>query len=193
MQKQEELKKLKAYLIFKNSAGGVMMTLAVLIWLGMLAGMIYGLLDWEHSGVMVAAGGVGVLIFGVLLYKSLLGPRIQSAMQTRQWTAGGEIDAIIEDFVNAHATRGLDIARLGQTYVFGRKTGAPVKYADIVSVKLVRINTNGMVLETDLIACLRSGKSAVVCKIPRSFGHPVELEEVIAAIRSHQPDFRMEK
>lgn len=187
---KEALKTMKEYLLFKNSAGGCAMFGCVVIFIAMFAAMVYGLLNLEY--MMAVAGGAGALIFGVLLYLSLVRPHIQSAKQVKEWTQSEEIEKIIDDFSNAKANVMADAARLGKTYVFGRGTGAPVKYEDIKSARIVKITNNGMPLETNLSATLYNGKTVVVCKLPGALASmpPVAIHKVIAAIKTHNPDFK---
>lgn len=186
------LEEMKSYLIFKNSAGGCAMAFCCVFFVCMLAAMIYGLTDLDDNGIMALAGGVGALLFGVLLYASLINPRVQSARQEKAWTESGELEQLLSDFASAKPTTFPDVARIGKIYVFGRGTGRPIRYEELVSGRVVTIKNNGVVLETDLTAKLSNGKSVVVCKVPRMNGVPAAIQQVIAAIRAHHPGFVME-
>lgn len=192
---RESLNEMKAYLLFRNSAGGCAMFACGLIFAGMLACVVFGVADWNHGGmVMVTAGGVGALITGALLYLSLIHPRIRAYRRVKAWSESGELEAIVEDFANTNAFVSGDRARLGNIYLFGRGTGAPVKYEEIKTARIVKIRNNGVPLETNLSVTLKNGKSVVACKIPGRMAaqQPIALYQVIAAIRCQNPDFKME-
>lgn len=190
MQK-DELKKINEYVMFKNSAGGCAMVFCGVFFVGMLAAMIYGLTDLDDMGVLVFAGGVGALIFGALLYISLVKPRVEAARREKAWAQSGEGEKLIEEFNRAKVLLP-DIVRLGETYIFARNTGSIVKYEEVKSARVVTIKTNGAVLETDLVATLRNGRSVVLCKVPRANGVPPVIQMTAAAIKAHNPGFQME-
>ena len=167
---EQQLKEMKSYLLVKNSAGGCMLVAACIIFVAALAGAIacyvscivdpYG--SWLFPAIMLT---VLTLIFGALLFMSLVWPRLNAKKQQKTWLENGRLEEIVADFANAEKPAGaLDFVRLGNTWIFGRACGKPVEYSNIRKLQVQTLKSNGMPLETTLYATLNNGDNVAVCR-----------------------------
>ena len=146
---EQQLKEMKSYLLVKNSAGGCMLVAACIIFVAALAGAIacyvscivdpYG--SWLFPAIMLT---VLTLIFGALLFMSLVWPRLKAKKQQKTWLENGRLEEIVADFANAEKPAGaLDFVRLGNTWIFGRACGKPVEYSNIRKLQVLRCVQSG--------------------------------------------------
>jgi len=194
---QRNLRELKSFLQIKNSAGGCMLWAAGVIF---AAAAVFATMTGVEVFVEQDDGMLMpfvcllllMLFFGTLLFLSLVWPRIKVARQTREWAKSSQLEEIVADFVEAkQLPSNSGNVRLGNKWIFGRATGAPVLYEDITALKLQTIRTSYQVLETSLFATLKNGRSSVVY---REFGASKISEttkSVIAVIMAHNPSVRL--
>lgn len=188
---------LKNYLISSKSVGwGLRLGITVLV-LGSAAIAVFSYIDAiaNDNGVMIlpaVLSTVLTLVFGTLLYKSLIAPHFVAKKQIKAWNDGGELENILKDFATAARPFGIyDPVRLGNTWIFGRSCNQPVKYTDIRALQIQTIKNNGVALETRLVATLNTHQSLSICREFRQASFGTAIATTINAIKLKNPQVKM--
>lgn len=102
--------------------------------------------------------------------------------------ASGEMQAIVNDFAGSKSMH-YDSIRLGESYIFTRKRGRPVQYAELRKVYVNITKTNGIETSRSLIGVATDGKNHILCdNLSKKDG---DAEQIMAHIRYKNPHVQL--
>lgn len=194
---EQRLRAMKTYMIFRKSAGSCMMWAAGVILVGALLLGVNAYTDYFVRGnksMLLPALGLTflVVVFGAASFMSLVWPPVSMALKVRKWARAGKLDAVLSDFEQARQMAGGDSVRLGDTWIFGRACGGPVKYDNIASMKVVTLGSRAAAKETALYAVLRNGRTVRVCRELHTGQASQAMRNVISTVKLRNPGVTLE-
>lgn len=157
---EQSLKALKKYLTFVPPVSPVMLLLAGAIWLGCVYMVVF--VASKEDRMLTFALLAMILLFGILLFGSIVKPRIEIGKKIEKATRPYPSDDITQDFEAATTFGKDDIVRAGDKYIYGKHAGQPVRYTDIRYLKIVSVTGVGLAY-ISLVGYLRSGRTAIIC------------------------------
>ncbi len=126
--------------------------------------------------LLIAMGLVGLFMIGACICDS-----IKLSKWLNEMEALGQLALVLEDFAGAQVFFKNEL-RLGNTYIFGKKSGKVYTYSYIARVYQGVHITNGVESGRDLRVGTRSGKTLVLCHIMTDVAAQIEIQTAMLII-----------
>lgn len=121
----------------------------------------------------------------VVIYSSLSASgNLKSFLKMME--SNGTMPALLEDFSHSRSMAN-DKVRLGDKYIFGRKTGRPVGYEEIVRVYQHVHKQDSKENYRQLMAVLKDGKTRILCDLSLGNQGESDASGIMRIIRQQNP------